>query len=134
MTTCTFHAEELIRIKPQVSLQLRCMSSRTFICLNLISVCHRKELQSGNSIQCQQSRSFYTCNMTAYTYVLTEVRCIVSKLYIEVNSSILNFKSVCKILKFRTYIWPKRKPTIYLVASQRNQCLQVRSKHKLKVQ
>lgn len=92
------------------------------ICLfsNLISVTEKKNQHSISHVR--------------FIHVIWMFKtCIVSKPYIKVNSSILNLKSEFKILKFRTYIWPKRQPTIYLVASQRNQCLWVCSKHKLKV-
>lgn len=91
------------------------------ICLfsNLISVIEKKQ---------------HSISHVRFIHVIWMFKtCIVSKPYIKVNSSILNLKSEFKILKFRTYIWPKRQPTIYLVASQRNRWLWVCSKHKLKV-
>lgn len=92
------------------------------ICLfsNLISVIEKKKQHSISHVR--------------FIHVIWMFKtCIVSKPYIKVNSSILNLKSEFKILKFRTYNWPKRQPTIYLVASQRNRWLWVCSKHKLKV-
>lgn len=98
---------------------LKCMSSNLFVFES--HLCHRKKKQ-------------HSISHVRFLHVIWMFKtCIVSKPYIKVNSSILNLKSEFKILKFRTYIWPKRQPTIYLVASQRNRWLWVCSKHKLKV-
>lgn len=97
---------------------LKCMSSNLFVFES--HLCHRKKTQ-------------HSISHVRFIHVIWMFKtCIVSKPYIKVNSSILNLKSEFKILKFRTYIWPKRQPTIYLVASQRNRWLWVCSKQNLR--